>query len=106
MAAMAGGDRDAAVRLLTQRSGVGRRPLVEALVVAVWPHRGHQGRELQAKSSSCKGFQRSDRPSYVIDADVRAVTINDTNAAAKKKQGGDTNTAPPALRLTPEPQLD
>ena len=28
------------------------------------------------------------------------------NAAAKKNQGGDAKTGPPALRLTPEPQLD
>jgi hypothetical protein len=35
-----------------------------------------------------------------------AVTINDGNAAAKKNQGGDTKAGPPALRLTPEPQLD
>jgi len=35
-----------------------------------------------------------------------AVTINATNAAAKKNQGGDTKTGPPALRLTPEPQLE
>jgi hypothetical protein len=32
---LAGGDRDGAARLFTERSGVGRRPLVEALYVAV-----------------------------------------------------------------------
>jgi hypothetical protein len=35
-----------------------------------------------------------------------AITINSTNAAAKKNQGGDMKNGPPALRLTPEPQLD
>jgi len=32
---LAGGDRNGAARLFTERSGVGRRPLVEALYVAV-----------------------------------------------------------------------
>ena len=69
------------------------------------PHRGDQGRELPAKTSRSEGFQRSERPAYVIDAGAMAVTIKGPNAAAQKNQGGDTKTGPPALRLTPEPQL-
>jgi hypothetical protein len=35
-----------------------------------------------------------------------AVTINDTTTPTHQNQGGDTKTVPPALRFTPEPQLD
>jgi hypothetical protein len=38
---------------------------------------------------------------------VIAVTINTNNAAAQQKQGGDTQTGPPAMRLMQsDPQLD
>ena len=36
-------------------------------------------------TSCCKGFQRSERPAYVIDAGAMAATINATNAAAEQR---------------------
>jgi len=67
------------------------------------PHRWHQGRELQAKSSCRKGFQRCAWATYVIDAGGMGVTIKTSNHTAQQRPCGDTKTGPPALRLTPIP---
>jgi len=71
-----------------------------------WLIIGIKGRELSAKACRCTGFQRSKRPAYVIDAGRMAITINDTTTPTHQNHGSDTKTELPALKLTPETQLD